>query len=184
MDSLLDSYKPDFSKALESLKNELATLRVGRANPMLVENILVEAYGTKMLLKQLASITAPEARTILIQPWDKATTKEIEKAISQANIGLNPVNEGQQIRLTISPLTEESRKELTKSVGEKMEKTRIVMRQIRDQAREEIIKQEKNKEITEDDRYDLQKKLDEMVKDYNDQIKELAELKEKEIMTL
>jgi len=184
MESIVDKYEPEFGKMLENLNESLATLRIGRANPIIVENILVEAYGTKTSIKQLASITIPEARTLLIQPWDKTTTKDIEKAIIKANIGISPVNEGQQIRLTISPLTEESRKELTKSVGEKMEKTRIAIRQVRDKAREEIVKQEKNREITEDDKYDFQKKLDELVKDYNNQIKEAGEAKEKEIMTL
>src|SRR3989338_10515826 len=180
MSEIIEKYQPEFSQAVSSLKDELATLRVGRANPLMVENILVEAYGTKTALKQLASITAPEARTILIQPWDKTVAKEVEKAIIQANIGINPVNEGQQIRLTVAPLTEESRKELTKSVGEKMENTRIAMRQVRDKAREEIIKQEKNKEIAQDDKYDLQKELDELAKDYNEQIKNLGEKKAKE----
>jgi len=165
-------------------KDELMTLRVGRANPLMVENILVQAYGSRMPIKQLASITVPEARTILIQPWDKIVTKDIEKAISEANIGLNPVNEGAQIRLTIPPLTEESRKELTKSVGEKMEKSRIVIRQIRDKVRDQVAKKEKGKEITEDDKYDLQKKLDDWIKDYNEKIKDLGEKKEKEIMTI
>ncbi len=181
---IIDNYKSDLEKTIEILKGELATLRVGRANPLMVENILVEAYGTRTPLKQLASIGVPEARTILIQPWDKTINKDIEKAIIQANIGINPVNEGQQIRLTIPPLTEESRKELTKSVGEKMEKTRIAIRQIRDRIREEIVKKEKNKEITEDDKYDLQKKLDNLVKDCNEKIKELGEKKEQEIMTI
>jgi len=184
MESLLDNYKPDFDKAVDNLKEELSTLRVGRANPLMVENILVEAYGTKTPIKQLASITVPEARTILIQPWDKTVTKDMEKAIIEADIGISPVNEGAQIRLTISPLTEESRKELTRSVGEKIEKARITIRQIRDKVREEVAKQEKNKELTEDDKYDLQKKLDDLAKDYNDQIKEAGEAKEKEIMTL
>lgn len=184
MDSLIDNYKPDFDKALESLRSELATLRVGRANSIMVENILVESYGAKTSIKQLASITVPEARTILIQPWDKTIIKEMEKAIIEANIGISPVNEGSHIRLTISPLTEESRKELTKSVGEKMEKTRITNRQIRDKAKDKIVKQEKAKEITEDDKYDLIKKLNELVREYNEKIKEAGEAKEKEIMTL
>ena len=181
---MLDTYKSDLEKSLENLKKELATLRVGRANPMIVENILVDAYGSKMPIKQMASITVPEARTILVQPWDKAAAKDIEKAIQAANIGINPVNEGAQIRLTVAPLTEESRKELVKSVGEKMEKTRIAVRQIRDKERDEIIKKEKNKEITEDDKFNLQKKLDEIVKEYNDKIKEISEKKEEEIMTI
>ena len=184
MSSLLDSYKKDFDKALENLNGELATMRVGRANPMIVENILIEAYGARTPLKQLASISVPEARTILIQPWDKTVAKDIEKGIREANVGINPVNEGAQIRLSVPPLTEESRKELTKAVGEKMEKSRIVIRQIRDRVRDEIAKQEKHKEISEDDKYNLQKKLDELVKDYNDKIKNVGEKKEQEIMTL
>lgn len=184
MSEIIEKYQPEFSQAVSSLKDELATLRVGRANPLMVENILAEAYGAKTPLKQLASISVPEARTILIQPWDKSMGKEIEKAITLANIGISPVNEGSQIRLTIPPLTEESRKELTKSVGEKMEKTRIIIRQIRDKAREEIVKKERQKEITEDDKYDLQKKLDEVVREFNEQIKQTGEKKEKEIMTI
>ncbi|MDX9892956.1 MAG: ribosome recycling factor [Patescibacteria group bacterium] len=180
----LISYKKDFDKALELLKDDLATLRVGRANPIMVENILVEAYGSKTPLKQLASIAVPEARTILIQPWDKGVNKDIEKAIIAADIGINPVNEGAQIRLSIPPLTEESRRELTKSVGEKMEKTRITVRQLRDKIKDEINQQEKAKMITEDDKYSLQKKLDEMVKDYNEKIKGIGDKKEEEIMTI
>jgi len=184
MEQIIENHKDDFNKALAVLEEELKTLRVGRANPLMVENILVEVYGTKTPLKQIASIAVPESRTILIQPWDKSIIKDIEKAITIANIGINPTNEGQQIRLTIPPLTEESRKELTKSVGEKSEKTRIIIRQIRDKVKEEIIKKEKNNEITEDDKYDLQKKLDEFVRDYNEKVKDLAERKEKEIMTI
>ena len=181
---IIENYQADFDKAFENLKSELTTLRVGRANPAMVENILVEAYGSKTPLKQVASITVPEARTILIQPWDKNIGKDIEKAIIAANIGLSPVNEGAQIRLSIPQLTEENRLELVKSLGEKLEKTRIGLRQIRDRVKDEITKQEKNKEITQDDKYNLQKKLDELVKKFNDQIKVLGEKKEQEIMTL
>lgn len=184
MDLIIDNRKADFEKVLGNLTSELATLQIGRANPIMVENILVEAYGAKTALKQLASITVPEARTILISPWDKSISKDIEKAIIQADIGISPVNEGQQLRLTVPALTEESRKELTKSVGEKMERTRIALRQIRDKIRDEISKQERAKEISEDDKYDLQKKLDDLVKDYNNQIKDMGERKEQEIMTL
>lgn len=180
----IDSYKDKFEQAIIHLKEELSALRVGRANPVLVENILVDAYGVKTPIKQLASIAVPEARTLLVQPWDKNLSKEIEKAIQAANIGINPVNEGQHVRLTVPQLTEESRKELTKSVSEKEEKSRIAVRQVRDKIKEETIEQEKNKEITEDDKYGAIKKLDELVKKYNDQIKELGERKIQEIMKL
>ena len=179
-----DRFKSAAEKILDNLKDDLSTLRIGRANPLMVENILVEVYGSKMPLKQLASVSVPEARTLIIQPWDNNLIKEVEKAIMAASLGLTPINEGAQIRLTIPSLTEESRRELTKSVGEKMEKSRIAIRQIRDKAREEAIKKERQKEITEDDKYDLQKKLDEAIKNYNDLIKNLGEKKEKEIMTI
>ncbi len=184
MQQMLTAYTTDFKKALSILEEELATMRVGRANPMIVENILVTVYGAKTPLKQLASISVPEARTILVQPWDKQIIKDVEKGIVEANIGINPVNEGQQLRLTVPQLTEESRKELTKSVGEKMEHTRIVIRQLRDKIRDDIGKKEKAKELTQDDRYNLQKKLDELVKEYNEQVKLIGEKKEQEIMTL
>lgn len=184
MEQILDSYKPDFEKSIGILTDAFATLRVGRANPIMVENIIVEAYGAQTPLKQVASITVPEARTILVAPWDKAIIKDIAKAIELANIGISPVNEGAQLRLTVPALTEDSRKELVKSVGEKMEKTRIAIRQIRDKAKDNIVKQEKDKQLTEDDKYDLQKKLDELVKDYNEKIKSMADKKEQEIMTL
>lgn len=180
----IDTFKKEADKALATLGTELQTLRIGRANPLMVEGIMVEAYGAKTPLKQMASITVPEARTLIIQPWDKTVIKEIEKAIVVANIGINPVNEGQQLRLVVPALTEESRRELTKSVGEKMEKSRIVIRQLRDKAREDIVKSERNKEITEDDRFAQQKKLDDAVKEYNDRIKEIGEKKEQEIMTI
>src|SRR3989338_1236618 len=168
MHSILAVQKEKFDQALDRLQEELATLRVGRANPLLVENILVEAYGARTPLKQLASISVPEARTLLIQPWDKSVAADIEKSIQAANIGINPVNEGQQIRLTVPQLTEESRQELTKSVGEKEEKTRVTIRQIRDKVKESIISQERGGVITEDDKYEAIKKLDEAVKEYNE----------------
>ncbi len=184
MDQIIEIHKTEFERVVENLKSDLSTLRVGRANPLMVENILVEAYGAKTPLKQMASISVPEARTILVQPWDKAIIKDIEKSIIVANIGINPVNEGSQIRLTIPSLTEESRRELVKSVGEKMEKSRIIIRQIRDKIKDEINKKQKAADITEDDKYDLLKKLDEIVKIYNENIKEVGDKKEREIMII
>jgi ribosome recycling factor len=181
---IIDKHKPEWEKAIETLKGELATLRVGRANPLMVENIIVDAYGSKMPIKQMASIAVPEARTLLIQPWDKTLAKEIEKAIILANIGISPVNEGQQVRLTIPQLTEENRKELVKSVREKMEKSRITLRQVRDKIREGVMKQEKDKQITEDDRFSALKKLDEITKNYTQTVEEMGEKKENEIMTI
>ena len=184
MEQILEKYKPDFEKSLSILVEDLASLRVGRANPLIVENIFVDAYGVKTPMKQVASIAVPEARTLVITPWDKSIVKDIEKAIVVANIGINPVNEGSQIRLSVPALTEDSRKELVRSVGEKMEKTRIAVRQLRDKAKDDIVSQEKDGQITEDDKYGLQKKLDDVVKEYNEKIKAMGEKKEQEIMTI
>ena len=184
MHPFLASSQPEFERVLVHLKDELMTLRVGRANPIMIENIVVEAYGTKTPIKQLASITVPSARTMLVAPWDKSVVKDIEKAIREADIGINPVNEGEQLRLTVPQLTEESRRELVKSVSEKMEHGRIALRQLRDKAKEAIIKQEKDKAITEDERYSLVEKLDEMVKAFNETIKETGTKKEREILEL
>jgi len=180
----LDDYKPEFEKSLEFFKKELNSIRTGRANPEMVENINVIAYSVKTPLNQLASITVPEARTVLIQPWDKNITKDIEKAIIEADIGIMPTVDGSNIRLTIPAMTEESRQEYVKSINEKAEKARVSMRQVRDKIKEEIIKEEKDKEITEDDKYDLIKDLDELIREYNDKVKDSATNKEKEVTTI
>lgn len=179
-----DEHRPQLEQAIDHLKEELSKLRIGRANPAMVENITVDVYGTRSPLNQVASISVPAARMLIIQPWDKTISKDIEKAIIAANIGINPVNEGAQIRLTIPQLTEESRKELVKLVGERVEKSRIVVRQIRDKIKETILAQEKAKAISEDDRYGLLNKLDELIREYNDTIKQIGDKKESEITEL
>lgn len=184
MVDIIGKYKPEFDKVIEHFKNEISSLRTGRATSALVENILVEAYGVKTPLKGLASISVPDPKTLLIEPWDKGILKEIEKAVQLANIGVSLVNEGTKLRLTIPPLTEESRKELVKVLQQKMEKSRISLRSIRDKVRSEIIEAEHNKQITEDDRYRMQEKLDDEIEEYNFKIKEIGEQKEKEIMTI
>jgi ribosome recycling factor len=181
---MLDHYTPQLDQAVDHLKEELSKLRVGRANPTMVEDITVEVYGVRSPLKQVASISVPAARMLVIQPWDKSISKDIEKAIIAANIGINPVNEGAQIRLTIPQLTEESRKELVKLVGERIEKGRVVVRQLRDKIKEAILAKEKEREISEDERYGLINKLDELIREYNETIKQIGEKKESEITEL
>lgn len=184
MVNILDVHKPEFTKVLDHLKTELSSLRTGRAHPSLVENIMVEAYGVKTPIRGLATITVIDPKTLVIEPWDKSVIKEIEKAIQLANIGVNPVNEGTKLRLSMPQLTEESRKELIKVLGQKLEQARISLRGIRDKIREEIVNAEKTKQITEDDKYRLQEELDKLVKEKNDQIKSIGEKKEQELMTI
>lgn len=184
MSQIIDQHKEDFIKVIEHLKNDISSLKTGRATPLLVENIPVESYGMKMSLKQLASISVPEARCILIEPWDKSIVKEMEKAIVNHNIGLNPVNEGGHLRINIPPLTEEDRKKLIKILHQKIEQARIGIRGTREKVKEKIIKMEKDKEISEDAKFGLQKELDELTNEYNQKIKEIGEKKEEEINTI
>lgn len=180
----IDTAKDEYSKTTQHLKEELAGIRTGRANTKMVENINVEVYGARTPLIQVASISVPEARSIVIQPWDKTITKEIEKAIVAANLGLSPVNEGNQIRVSVPQMTEEDRVKIVKEIHERLEKSRISIRNSRDKIKESIIEEEKNKDISEDEKYKLIEDLDKTTKDFNEKIKEIGEQKEKEIMTI
>lgn len=180
----LETFRPQFTKILDHLKNELGSLRTGRANAAILDSVQVQVYGQSMPLKGIASISVPDARTIAVEPWDKSILKDVEKAILDAKIGVNPVNDGQSIRLPMPSLTEESRKDLIKVLNQKLEQSRITTRQQRDAVRDKIVQEEKEKLIGEDQRFRLQQKLDEMVKEVNDKIKAMGEEKEKEIMTV
>ncbi len=168
-------------KTEEVLKMELAKLRAGRANPALVENIKVNYYGTQMPIKQIASILIPEPRMIVIQPWDKNALPEIEKAIQKSDIGLNPMNDGNVIRLPIPPLSEERRKDIYKLASRITEEHRIAVRNIRREFIEKVKKEEKNGEISEDESKVLQKKIDEITEKYIENLNKLLEDKKKEI---
>jgi ribosome recycling factor len=180
----LETFRPQFTKILDHLKVELGSLRTGRANAAILDTVQVQVYGQSMLLKSVSSISVPDARTIAVEPWDKSILKDVEKAILDAKIGVNPVNEGQLIRLPMPSLTEESRKDLLKIINQKLEHSRITTRQQRDIVREKIVQEEREKLIGEDQRFRLQQKLDEIVKEINDKIKAIGEEKEKEIMTV
>ncbi len=178
------NHQPDFQKVIEFLKSDIAGLRTGRANPAVVEGVLVDAYDAKTPLKGLASITAPDARSLLVDPWDKSLLKNIEKAIQDAKLGLNPAVQGQQIRIALPALTEESRKNLVKTLHEKLEEARKGVRNVRDAVKAEIVKAEKDKTVSEDDKYRLLEQLDRVAGQHNDKIKVLGDEKEREIMTI
>ncbi len=181
---LLSRHQPEFQKAIDYLKNDIAALRTGRANPAIVENVAVEAYDTRTPLSGLASITVPDARSILIEPWDKSILKNIEKAIQEAKLGLNPVVQGTQIRVPLPALTEEGRRNLIKVLSEKLEHARKSVRNVRDAAKAEIVKAEKEKGIGEDEKYKLLESLDKTAAGFNERIKNVGDEKEKEIMTM
>lgn len=184
MKTILDEYRPAFEQVLEFLKSEMNGLRTGRANAAMVEDLPVEAYGGTMAIKGVGSVLVPDSKTIMIEPWDKALTKNIEAAIRQAPIGVNPVVDGTRIRITLPPLTEDGRRELVKIVGKKAEEAHIGVRGAREQVKEEIGRMERDKEISEDERFRLQEGLEGMVKVWNDKVREMAAEKEREIMTM
>lgn len=169
-------------KSLSLLKEELATVRAGKANAALVDRVMVDYYGTPTPLKSLANISVPEPRTLLISPFDPKAIPEIEKGINMADIGINPANDGKVVRLTIPQVTEERRKELTKTVKKIGEETKVAIRNLRRDANDELKKAQKNGDLTEDDLKDeldnVQKIIDKAVKG----VDELVADKEKEIM--
>lgn len=182
---MLNALSEQFDKTIEHFKQEISGLRTGRATPALVEDVTVEAYGTKQQLKAVASITVLDAKTIAIEPWDKSIIKDIESALrSNTQLGLNPVNDGKVIRLALPELTQERRAELIKLLHQKMEQARIAVRKIREERKDEIDRALKEKQIGEDERYGLQDELDTTVKEYNEKIKTIGEEKEKEIHTV
>ncbi len=177
----LTQFKPQFEKTIEFLRQDLASLRTNRATPALLENLSVEVYGSKMPLIQLASIQSPEPRTLSVEPWDKQVIKDIEKAIQTASLGLSVANEGTFLRVTMPPMTEETRRELIKVLSHKLEQARQAVRGVRDKVKEEILQAEKNKEISEDEKYKLIEELDKLTREYIDEIQTIGNKKEDEI---
>ncbi len=170
------------SKAIAALENDLAAIRAGRANPALLDKITVEYYGAQTPLQQVGTISVPEARSIVIQPWDMTVLKDIEKAILASDLGLTPNNDGKVIRLNFPPLTEERRKELNKGVSKRGEEAKVAVRNIRRDAIEGFKKQKKDNEITEDDLKGLEEKIQKLTDKFVKQIDEIIAAKEKEIL--
>lgn len=177
-----ETLEQKMSKTISVLKEELNTVRAGRANPALLDKVLVEYYGSPTPLKNLANISAPEPRTLLIAPFDPKSISDIEKAINIANLGMAPSNDGKTVRLTVPQLTEERRKEISKSVKKYGEDAKVAVRNERRDANDELKKQEKAGELTEDDLKkqldQIQKKIDKVTKDIDD----IITAKEKEIL--
>ena len=171
-------------KAIDGLAKELATLRAGRATPALLDHITVAYQGTAIPLNQLATISIPEANLILIQPWDRTSLRDIERAILTANIGLNPANDGNVIRVVIPPLSEERRKELVKFISKKVEERRITIRNLRRDGIEKLRLMEKSKEISEDELKNNTKKIDQLTEACVEKVGELGQRKEKEIQEI
>ncbi len=172
------------SKTISVYKEELQSIRAGRANPSLLDRITVDYYGQVTPLKQIGSVTAPEPRLIVIQPWDSKLIPAIEKEILKSDLGLNPSNDGKVIRLIIPQLTEERRKELAKLVKKNGENAKVALRNTRRDAIDTIKKMEKNKEISEDDRKLAEEEIQKITDKYSLEVDEITKKKEEEIMEI
>jgi ribosome recycling factor len=181
---ILEATKRDMEHTLEALRKELAKVRTGRASTALIEGVLVDYYGNKTPLNQVASLSAPEARLLVVQPYDRSTTASIEKAIYQADLGLTPINDGKVIRVPIPELTGERRKELTRHIRKVAEDYRVSMRNHRRDANERIKKMQKDKQITEDDVHTTQDKVQKLTDESLEKLEKLLKAKEDELMTV
>ena len=179
---VIKSAEDRLNKTLDALKKDYGTLRAGRAAPSLLDKVTVDYYGTATPVNQIANVTIPEPRMIMIKPYDKSSLKEIEKAIQKSDLGLTPNNDGTAIRLTIPQPTQERRKELVKIVSKKAEEAKVAMRNIRRDANESIKKLEKGKQITEDDRKDAQDEMQKLLDKYIKLVDGARATKEREVM--
>jgi ribosome recycling factor len=178
-----DSFQLDLEKCIDALQEDLSQIRTGRATPELVEDILVEAYGTNAPLKSYANITISDAKSMVIAPWDKSIIDNIAKALSESNKGFSAVNEGDQVRVVLPDLTEERRKEYVKLMKDRVEDARVAVRNVRQEYMQEIDKLEEEG-MSEDDADRVRDILEKMVKEYNEKIEEIKDKKEESLMTI
>ncbi|GMA47411.1 ribosome recycling factor [Tetragenococcus muriaticus] len=183
-DKVFQQAKEDMQKAAENLQRQLGHIRAGRANASLLDHVNVTYYGVPTPLNQLASITIPEARVLMIKPFDKSTLSEIEKAILASDIGITPTNDGSVVRLVIPQLTEERRKELAKEVGKEAETAKVAVRNTRREALDEYKKQEKNSDITEDDLKAVEKDIQDLTDKNIQDIEKISSDKENELLEM
>lgn len=182
LDAILKQTHPRMVQVIDQFRGELAKYHAGKADAAIVEDIMVSSYGTKMPIKQLATIATPDPTQIVITPWDQGNLVQIEAAIRESNVGLNPGSDGHQVRIAIPPMSGERRQELVKAAHKKAEEARVALRQIREEAWQQVKEAEKNKQLTEDDRYLGEEKLNKMISEYNGRVIELVEGKEREIL--
>lgn len=177
-------FESKMKKTAEVLKTQLASVRAGRANAAVLDQITVDYYGVPTPIQQVASVSVPDPRSLLIQPWDASVLKGIEKAILASELGINPQNDGRTIRLVFPQLTEERRKELAKQVKKYGEESKVAIRNIRREAIDKFKKQQKASEITEDDYKDIEKDIQKLTDDYIKEVESIAEAKEKELFEI
>ena len=184
MNAIFTRAEEKMEKTINALLNEYAAIRAGRANPAVLDRIQVEYYGVPTPINQVAAVSVPEPRTILIAPWDKNSLRDIEKAILTSDLGLNPQNDGSSLRLNFPPLTEERRKELVKGVYKYAEDSKVAIRSIRRDSLEKLKDMKKKSEITEDDFKNAEKKMQDLTDKFCKEIDSIAAKKDKEIMEI
>ena len=180
----MEQFEEKMKKSLNALSEEYATIRAGRANPHVLDKIMVDYYGTPSPLQTVANISVPEARVIQIQPWEASLVKEIEKAIMVSELGITPNNDGKIIRLVFPELTEDRRKELVKDVKKKGENAKVAIRNIRTDANDSIKKQNKANEISDDEAKQAEEQVQKMTDKYVAEVEQMIENKSSEIMTI
>ena len=179
-----DVYEDKMTKSIKSLETEFGSFRVGRANPRVLDKLMVDYYGTPTPIAQVANISVPEARMMQIQPWEAAMLKPIEKLIQSSDLGINPTNDGKVIRLVFPELTEDRRKALTKDVKKLGDDCKVALRNIRREAVDAFKKQQKNSEITEDDLKRLEESVQKITDKKSEEVDKLVDAKSKEILSL
>jgi ribosome recycling factor len=184
IDEVLDELRQRMLRSIESLQDDLMSIRTGRASPALVEKLMVEYYGTMTPLNQMASIAAPEPRLLVIRPWDPSALGDIERALLKSDLGLTPMNDGKLIRLNIPRLTEERRRELVKVVSRRVEEARIALRNLRRDALQDLRDFEREKMITEDDYFRGKDQVQELTDEFTKKVDEIGERKEAEVMEI
>ena len=180
----IEDSRQRMDRSIANLESEFNTIRVGRANPHVLDRIEVDYYGTMSPLQQVGNITVPEARVLMIQPWDSSMLKKIEKAIMVSDLGIHPTNDGKAIRLVFPELTEEKRRETSKEVKKKGEEAKVAIRNIRRDTMDLIKKEKKDSIITEDDQKDLEEKLQKLTDEYIKKVDQKVEVKTKEVMSV
>ncbi len=182
MKSELKPYDEKMKKTISSMQSNFAAIRAGRANPAVLDKIMVDYYGTPTKINAMAAVSVSEARILVISPWDRSTLKSIEKAIQASDLGINPQNDGSVLRITFPPLTEERRKDICKQIRKMAEESKVAIRSIRRDANETFKALKKKNELTEDDQKDLEKELQKLTDNFVKEIDTLSGAKEKEIM--
>lgn len=169
-------------KAIEALKQDLAAIRTGRANSALLDRVLVDYYGTPTPINQVATISVPEARLMVIQPWDRKMLTDIEKAIQKSDLGINPNNDGQVIRLNIPPMNEERRREMVKTLHKRVDEHKVALRNIRRDVQDKLRDREKKKEVSEDELRRSTERLQKLTDHYIEDMEKVSKSKEQEIL--